>query len=260
MKVTKPDNSEVYVPDEDAYWLNGYEYTFLAVAPYTNSGVTPTFTLADATATPPTKDAVSFTYNLGDKYNLRNTSNNSKDHLEFDLMAAVAKSGKIGAVKPTSQDLTFWHLFTKININVKFVDASGNERAGVGTVSEMRLKNVDTEGFYELSFNDGNALAVACTSNHTSAQRNLTFSSGTETLHIIPQVISDFELYLDFTLDGASYRDFKINLAVTNNPTEYKYNDQYNWNISISPKAAIGFMVTVSPWAEEKVGDDNVIL
>ena len=60
-------------------------------------------------------------------------------------------------------------------------------------------------------------------------------------------------MYIDFTMateDGIGSSDnFKLNLNFAEN-TDYNYNQVYNWNITIGPKEAIGFNVTVNPWED----------
>ena len=260
-----------YKPVSDAYWFSGYTYNFIAIAPYTNSGVVPTFTPATAS----TKDAMSFTYNLGNKYALKGTAGTqAKDHYEFDLMAAVAETPVEKSSAQGAQSLTFWHLFAQININVIFVNASG-ATVNTGTVSEMRLLNVDSEANYLISFTNTGGLAVSCQSNTTAEkQQNLTFPSSSGTVNVLPQNISDFELYIDFTIDEGtaeaprlvSYTDFKVNLNIQNattnpngtNPAVYNNNESYTWTIKIGPKEDISFKVNVAEWNEAKVGDNDI--
>ena len=236
-KVERQGDTDVYVPTSPAYWFNNYTYYFMALAPF-NSGAT-NFDIHSANHT------MSFNFNLGSKYSTA---------LEFDLMGAVAHK-EVETTKPANQNLVFWHLFAKINIAVSFVDGSG-AAITTGSVSEMRLNNVDTEATYTLSFNNNNELAVACVSN-SAVTTPLTFSSATASFNILPQNITDFQLYLDFTLNGVEYKDFKVNLNAAGNPTTYNYNERYNWNITIGPKEDISFKVTVEPWVTSEVSDGD---
>ena len=242
--VKSTDNT--YVPVADAYWLTGFAYNFIAVAPYTDG-------ISGLVVTPSTdaqtiKDAITFTFDQGAKY--------TAGDFDFDLMGAVASTAAI-TTKPTTQPLTFWHLFSQININVSFVDANGTA-VSTGTVSQMRLCNVKSKADYTLTFGGANNLSVACGS-HTD-DKTISLSGSSATVHILPQSITGFELYLDFTLDGAAYYDFKVNLNTTGHPTTYNWNEVYNWNITIGPKASVSFLYDVNPWDEEKVGEEIPII
>ena len=242
--VKSTDNT--YVPVADAYWLTGFAYNFIAVAPYTGgvSGVA----VAHSVDTQTSKDAITFTFDQGAKY--------TAGDYDFDLMGAAAATDAI-TTKPTTQDLTFWHLLSKININVSFVDANGTA-VSTGTVSQMRLCNVKSKADYTLTFGGANNLSVACGS-HTD-DKTISLSGSSATVHILPQSITGFELYLDFTLDGAAFNDFKVNLNTTEHPTTYNWNEVYNWNIIIGPKADISFSFTVLPWVGDPVGEEIPII
>ena len=242
--VKSTDNT--YVPVADAYWLTGFAYNFIAVAPYTDG-------ISGLVVTPSTdaqtgKDAITFNFDQGAKY--------TAGDFYFDLMGAVASTAAI-TTKPTTQNLTFWHLFSQININVSFVDANGTA-VSTGTVSQMRLCNVKSKADYTLTFGGANNLSVACGS-HTD-DKTISLSGSSATVHILPQSITGFELYLDFTLDGAAFNDFKVNLNTTGHPTTYNWNEVYNWNIIIGPKADISFSFTVLPWVGDPVGDEIPII
>lgn len=242
--VKSTDNT--YVPVADAYWLTGFAYNFIAVAPYTGgvSGLDVVHSVDTQTG----KDAITFTFDQGAKY--------TAGDYDFDLMGAVASTAAI-TTKPLTQSLTFWHLFSQININVSFVDAYGTA-VSTGTVSQMRLCNVKSKADYTLTFGGANNLSVAC-ENHTD-DKTISLSGSSATVHILPQSITGFELYLDFTLDGAAFNDFKVKLNTTGHPTTYNWNEVYNWNIIIGPKADISFSFTVLPWVGDPVGDEIPII
>ena len=242
--VKSTDNT--YVPVADAYWLTGFSYNFIAVAPYT--GGVSGLDVAHSVDTQTGKDAITFTFDQGAKY--------TAGDFDFDLMGAAAATDAI-TTKPTTQPLTFWHLFSQININVSFVDANGTA-VSTGTVSQMRLCNVKSKADYTLTFGGANNLSVACGS-HTD-DKTISLSGSSATVHILPQSITGFELYLDFTLDGAAFNDFKVNLNTTGHPTTYNWNEVYNWNITIGPKASVSFLYDVRPWGEEKVGEEIPII
>ena len=258
--VELPTDPGVYAPETAAYWIRDYKYNFLAVAPYTDLGTTPVFTAGNPNGTPATPDIMTFTYDMSSKYR-------SGDY-DFDLLGAAAETPKIGSGHADSQPLVFWHLFTKITINVTF-SGLGNDADGnpiTGSVTEMRLNGVDSEGTYTIAYDDTktNDLAVSCISN-SNKETTVTFSGATGTVHVLPQNITDFEMYIDFTIGDVTYTEFKLNLDIQTaanpngtNPSEYKYNENYAWNITIGPKEDISFKVEVTPWVEEQVNDNDI--
>ena len=261
----------VYAPVTAAYWIKDYKYNFLAIAPYTDLGTTPIFTAGNPDATPATSDIMTFTYDMSSKY-AGIPANGSTPAVapdyDFDLLGAAAETQKIQSGHTASQSLIFWHLFTKIAINVTF-SGLGNDADGnpiIGSVTEMRLNGVDSEGTYTIAYDDTktNDLAVSCISN-SNKETTVTFSGATGTVHVLPQNITDFEMYIDFTIGDVTYTEFKLNLDIQTaanpngtNPSEYKYNENYAWNITIGPKEDISFKVEVTPWVEEQVNDNDI--
>ena len=251
-----------YAPASDAYWLSGFKYNFIAIAPY-DSGITGVnFSQANNSA----RDALSFSYNISEQYQDGDYDN--------DMMAAVAETSVAKATThPSQQNLTFWHIFSQINIAVNFKDADGNNTTGTAT---LRLHNVDQDVAYQITSVDNTpnitsdevTLQVNCTNTSPTCTVNpIVFNESNNiddtwrwTLNIVPQNIGNFELYLDYTIAGVTYRDYKINLFPSSNtPKDYGYNQQYNWNITIRPKDVISFNVSVTPWTETPVpdGDDD---
>ena len=233
-----------YFPVSDAYWLAGYSYDFVAVAPYGDTGI------ADLSISQKTDDntidALSFSCDLSSKY--------TESVYDFDLLGAAASTDPVSGGRTDSQQLTFRHLFTKIVINVIFIDASGAQVDG--SVSEIRLRNVGSKVTYTLG-SDNDGLSVSW--EDPIKLSDLTFSEFPATVLIHPQTITDFELYLDFTRDNTYFQDFKINLNA--GPQTYGYNESYNWKIIISPKEDISFSVEVAPWGESvNVGDEIPII
>jgi len=242
-----------FVPYSDAFWIRDYRYHFLAIAPYTDLDASVTATASEDT---PAEDALNFTYDMGAKY----SDSDSDSDYEFDLLGASAASVVNESHARGAQDLTFWHLLTKLTIEVSFVNEDGTSRPG--TVSRMQLCNIDSKAAYTISFesdseSDSDALRVGCTSDASESQVNLTFNNvSTQTLNIVPQKIDDVELYLDFSVtengQPASTTNFKVNLgaAIEGQPDAgYGYNEVYKWTITISPKI-IKFTVSVTPWAD----------
>ena len=109
-------------------------------------------------------------------------------------------------------------------------------------------------------------MIVTCTDTDQAVNPEIVFASETaltfpQTLHILPQDVSEFELYLDFKIgsgaEALTMNDFKVNLSTANNtPSFYDYNQSRNWNITISPKASISFTIDVAPWVKSNVGDE----
>ena len=248
MAQVKKLTSGAYAPVSDAYWLPAHTFTFIAVAPYTG-GVDG---LIDA-AVVETTDSFGFTFDMGPKYSA--TGDNVADP-DFDLMGSVARTYVEKATGHDPQKLTFRHLLAKINININFVDASGNTLSDAGSVSKIQLNNINTTAEYTLSFGQNEALNIL--SEHPAGPESVIFNgTASATLHVVPQNITGTELYLDFTRDGVTFQDFK---AVLNwgDKTFYNYNEVYNWNISIGPKNAITFKVEVAPWVEDTVNDEDI--
>lgn len=246
-RVTKTD--QYYQPENPAFWVLGYTYNFLALAPFTDLDAE----VRPERATATTKDKLVFKYDLGKKY--------VKSNYAFDLMGAAATSTVNAAHDRGAQDLTFWHLFTTINIKVTF---SGT----TGSVSGMRLHNVDSDADYTISFDDepGNGetrdtdYPLDITYDAAAGGKSLkTISFDSEmpddgyVIRILPQNISDFDLYLDFTVKQQNQdvptENFKINLSNAKVNPIYSHNKWYNWNINISPKT-IEFDVTVDEWTD----------
>lgn len=245
-QVTKNTDGS-YVPATEAYWLKDYTYNFLAVAPFTGGPAVTTPAQPTSTST----DELGFTFDMGAKYT-------QKDY-DFDLMAAAATSTVDASHGKGSQSLIFWHLLSKINVNVSFVDTEG-------TVDEIRLSNILTQTQYTLGLDQEPAnasdrdsdypLNVSYVTNQTEKNTspivlnadNKAGDSWTWIMHVVPQVTKDFDLYLDFTVGGVSTTNFKVNLSAAGN-TVYQPNSQYNWNITINPKT-ITFDVEVNPWVD----------
>lgn len=255
-QITKQGDYYKPAAGNDAYWLKNYTYHFLALAPYTGLGADVTATQATSTS----QDQLTFTYDLSQKYAATNTQD-----LDFDLMGAAAKTS-VTTTKPEYQSLVFWHLFSKICISVNFVNAEG-------TVDEIRLSNVVTKGDYVISLDEVNdfdtPLTVTCTpstaaADRISAQAPLALNSGNKdqgattpqwTLHVIPQVVSGFDMYIDFTIGGVEVNNFKVNLSAAGTDP-YTYNGAYNWNLNITPND-ITFDVAVMPWVDDNTGDND---
>ena len=241
-----------YIPTEDAYWLSGYEYTFLAVAPYDDTGMSDvSFTLKDATGNTTGKDLMTFTYDLSSKY-----TQNTPQSLAFDLLGAAAETQVSKASTQGAQPITFWHLLSQINISTSFSTGLDGEPID-GEVTAIYLEDVVAVGDYTIYHAAGDQIEVLpVPSSAANAKKNLTFNGSTALFNIIPQDVKNLGLYLDFRINEGNsnskswveYRRFKVNLNVAANNDPYTYNGRYNWIITIGTGAAIKFNVTVTPW------------
>ena len=243
-KVEQKGSENVYVPVEDAYWVAGYKYNFIAVAPWEAAEAISSVTAGNSSG----KERLDFTYSLADKY--------AANNFVFDLMASVAANEvkTTASAHNSQQDLTFWHLFSKICISVNFMNVTG-------TVNAIRLYNVDTDCNYTVSFGDNNTLDVSADSPAPTQTNQTTVSLGPEdrdantasqwTVHIQPQDISDFRLYLDFALTEGSQTvqvtNLEVDLTKAKAEPDYDSNESYNWIIKISPKT-VAFDVSVTEW------------
>lgn len=245
------NSSGIYEPSSAAYWFSNHTYHFIAVAPF---DIYATDVITKEENSSSVADALEFKYSIAGKY----TAND----YDFDLMGAVAMSEvNVAATHSSSQDIVFKHLFSQINMNVYFKDG---DRTIDGSVQKIRIRNVSTQGEYNITFDNNNSLKVTCTDQ--AVKQEIVFASETaltfpQTLHILPQDVSKFELYLDFKIgsgaEALTMNDFKVNLSTANNtPSFYDYNQSRNWNITISPKASISFTIDVTPWDNSNVGDE----
>ena len=264
-QVTKPQGSDVYVPASPAYWFNRYTYNFIAIAPFTNSGIQET-SVNSATNT------LTFDYNIKNKYDLKGVEGKSaKDHYEFDLMGAVDQVGPVSSSTASTQTLIFWHLFAKISLKVQFEDAAGNALTS-GSVSQVRIANLDAERIFVVKYstetegNNTEHLSVECNAIASAQETTVSFTStdakdseGRWNVHILPQTISDLVLYIDYTITengNTTYYSDSISLR-NSNPSAYIANGRYNWTLKIVPKGTISFsVVEVEKWGSEQIGSD----
>ena len=253
IQVNKKNNSSgiYYEPSSAAYWFSNHTYHFIAVAPFVIDA-TDVNVITKEENSSSGADALEFKYSIAGKY--------TANKYDFDLMGAVAMSKvNVAATHPSSQDIVFKHLFSRINMNVYFKDEDGETKDG--SVQKIRIRNVSTQGEYNITFDNDNSLKVTCTDQ--AVKQEIVFASDTaltfpQTLHILPQDVSKFELYLDFKIgsgaEALTMNDFKVNLSTANNtPSFYDYNQSRNWNITISPKASISFTIEVAQWEDDNV-------
>lgn len=242
-----------FVPTDEAYWIKGYTYNFIALAPWESDALgTTVFQKTDTQG-----DHMMFSYDLSSKYR--------EGTYDFDLLTAVGRTEVTAGGWNKAQELIFWHIFSKICVKISFsgaVDAEGNP-ASV-KVTGLRLKNVDSYCSYTISFESDNMPGVACTPKTTETELiqfayNQTIDAGKTVfereVNVIPQDVSDVIMELDFTVgEGANAvptTNYQIDMGdvhqlIGKSPV-YTYNGWYNWNITINPKT-ISFNVTVTDW------------
>ena len=263
--VNRQSDGTTYVPSSDGYWFSNSTHDFLALASDPSTVALPSVSISHTANSNQLNPSMTFTYDLSARYT-------AKDY-DFDFLGAAARNVVERSI-PASQDLIFWHLFSQINISVKFVDANGNDITGNGsTLDKVRLTGVNTRGNYTISYGgtDANPHALNCSVTNHSKSTEFTFTSA-PTLNILPQDISNFRLFLDFTLkvDGKdmNVQDFEIDLAPAKKEVEvvlesgakispYIFNNQYNWIVKISPKLGISFKIEVAPWTSTPIKDSN---
>jgi hypothetical protein len=233
--------------------MYGYTYNFIAIAPYV-SGILGTTWFPQ---TDTSRDELMFSYNISSKYDAYNYG--------FDLLGAAAQTEVTSGGWQQAQELVFWHLFSKIRVNISFtgaLDAAGNPAAVM--VDALRLKNVDVHRYYTLSFDSDNELSVECISaSDATASIQFAYDASidgettvfTREANILPQDVSDVVMELDFTVgEGANAiptTNYQIDMGAVHTQAgvspEYIYNGVYNWAITINPKT-ISFKVTVTDW------------
>ena len=246
----------VFTPATAAYWLGGYEYSFLAIAPYADAG----FTLVGITQASGsnTSDSMSFTYDMTRKYENPNT-------YTFDLLGGVSKTdGPVAGGRTSEQELTFWHLLSQISFELKFgTDSKGQQIDGIIKAVRLSLKPKAT---YSMSYNAEstqltNPLHVSAATTASPAAKTLTFTANAATynvgpINIVPQTPADLTLSVDFTIkeSEAVSVDYSLNidLASAQIPERYLSNSRYNYKITIGTNASISFNVTVNQdWTKE---------
>lgn len=258
-QVSRVGTTDTFAPLADAYWLTGYEYHFLALAPFasgvTGLNISKSYTVNNQLKEYPT---MSFTYDM--------TSTYESKVYNYDLLGA-AQYRKINTPSDkTEQDLMFWHLFSQIYITVEF---TGNHGTGA-ELKNIYLENVSTKGEYTVSY-AGNENHFNCQCGINNQQKTpLTFSQFSTvideqtnatkqavTLNILPQDISGLKLFLDFTTNGAAIDEFEIDLTNAKAKSPYLYNNKYNWKITLSPKLEVSFKVEVAQWTSSPIKDAN---
>ena len=242
-----------YYPASDAYWFSGYDYNFIAIAPYTDGAEN----LSDFSVTK-SREALSFTFDMG--YLNANPGVN--------LMGAIAKThvDRAADKKGTSQQLNFQHLTSRIDIKVKFnwaVEGGAVTLPQEPIVTGMRLKNVDGDAAYTITYISEGKIGINCNIGNNSDATiplALTIDDGwwTETAYILPQSVSGFELFMDFKIGDVEYVDFPITLKFPADDTYYGINQWHTWNITLTPSLFVFFEPSVTDWADGGQADDEI--
>ena len=251
VQVTK-NASNSYVPTVDAYWLSGYVYNFLAVAPYNDSGMSSI--LATPAVTSETEDVLKFNYDLTSKYTA------TTPIYTFDLLGAAAETDPITGGRTDSQDLKFWHLFSQINLTIKFGKDGANNGIN-GKVKAIRFSPEPKASFeisYDSSSTEDGAQPIINTAVITQTQKPvLEFTTNVAEasvgpINIVPQAPANILLEVDITIqeDAVTAVDYTltIDLNAAQAPEKYLSNNKYNYTITIGTKAAITFDVSVNNW------------
>lgn len=256
-----------YLPASDAYWFSGHTYNFIAIAPYT-SGITNLDINYSNTATAPDQ-SLSFTMDMTQKY---------QTSYDFDLMAAVAETTVEKGSAQGSQDLTFWHLFSQINMIVHFGKDANNVDIK-GTIDAIYLSPIPS-ATYTISFDDSNIhpmspMFVTCVPNTAATKPTISFKFNNNPeavsigpINIIPQQASSLTFEIDITINEGTdedpilveYERLPFNLTVPGKLEEYIVNGKYNYTITIGVKAGITFDVEVQEWEtpEEEIPEINM--
>ena len=96
-----------YVPNEPAYWLNGYTYNFLAVAPFFDDDKD--FNIRPISpSTSSGEDVMTFVFDISNRY--------KNGEYDFDLLGAADQTYVDKGGYNTAQELTFWHLLSQVEI------------------------------------------------------------------------------------------------------------------------------------------------
>lgn len=253
MSQVNGDGNGNYHPTSDAYWFSGYDYNFIAIAPYTDGAEN----LSDFVVGT-NKDALSFSFDMGEVYE------DSKPGV--DLMGAIAKTHVDRAADQEAQNLTFQHLTSKIDIKVKFEQASGEVALpSLPKVSGMRLEHVDSDASYSISYVREGEIAISCAIGENSdsdillSPTNPTDSEWwTVTTYILPQNVSNFKLYIDFNIGNDTYENFPITLTFPATDREYGINQWHTWKITLTPSLFVFFESSVIDWEDGGQADDEI--
>ena len=252
-KVTYNEDSDSYIPDTYAFWFSGYAYNFIAVAPYTDGADRLT-----SFAIGQNKDALSFAYDMSDIY--APSTEGVAPRPGIDLMGSIAKRPAYKVGEDGVQELVFHRLTSRIDINVKF------DYSTTPVITEVRLENVDANATYALSYSE-TGLGIECDIDDKFTDTTIPLSLTelgdglwTVTVYILPQDVSEFELFMDFTNGNDEYSNFPITLKFPDgHDTNYSINAWHKWNITLTNELFVFFDVSVENWDDggPAGGDDK---
>jgi hypothetical protein len=248
----KEESNVVFTPASPAYWLGGYEYSFLAIAPNSDPG----FALGSVTqaSDPNSPDSMTFTYNMSSKYGNQNT-------YTFDLLGgASTTNGPVAAGRTAPQNLTFWHLLSQLSFEFKFGNDSNGQIAG--TIKRVNL-SVKPEATFTILYDDESTQSTAplfVDANPTQTTAfPISFTANADTftagpICVVPQSPRDLSLTVDFEIAESDQLsvDYSLNidLSAAQTPVKYLSNSRYNYKITIGSNAAITFDVSVKDWGD----------
>lgn len=142
IEVNKNEQTGYYEPESDAFWLGGYTYNFLAVAPIDDEGfnfISATTKEDQLNANPAVAnpvDIVTFAYDISSKYSASNYT--------FDLIGSAMENPSVAGGRTAPQDLTFWRLLCRVNIGVSFTTGLNGEQIE-GKLTKIKLADICTE-------------------------------------------------------------------------------------------------------------------
>ena len=251
-------NGSSFYPDTYAFWLSGYDYNFIAIAPYTDGAKK----LSDFQVGAG-KDALTFAYDMSDIYSPSEEGAASKPGI--DLMASIAKAHVDKAASQGVQDLTFHRLTSRIDIKVKFQSDEGNDIFESTSVTGMRLERVGGDASYSISYSSEGDIAINCAIGETSdSEIPLTLTEPdpegwrTVTAYILPQSVTNFKLYMDFKLGDVAYENFPITPTFPAGDTNYGINQWHTWKITLTPSLFVLFETSVTDWGDGGQADDEI--
>ena len=235
-------NGSSFFPDTYAFWLSGYAYNFIAVAPYTDGADRLT-----SFAIGQNKDALSFAYDMSDIY--APSTEGVAPRPGIDLMGSIAKRPAYKVGEDGVQELVFHRLTSRIDINVKF------DYSTTPVITEVRLENVDANATYALSYSE-TGLGIECDIDDKFTDTTIPLSLTelgdglwTVTVYILPQDVSEFELFMDFTNGNDEYTNFPITPKFPDgHDTNYSINAWHKWNITLTNELFVFFDASVKNW------------
>ena len=266
-QVLENEETGLYEPVTVAYWISGYQYNFLALAPYDIENPAPEFGTSVPRVTAASDnnaDQLTFTYDLTSKYNPSNPD------YTYDLLGAGIKTTRMSGSGTNTQGLKFWHLFSQISVDVKFAEGI------TGRVDKISFSPIPSGTFYISSVGEDPDVipSVTCTPIYPSDQSvkpvinfedlydddaDIIASAGP--INIVPQRASDLTLIVDFTIADeetgpVAYKGMIINLNAPGVLERYEANGKYKYIVTIGTSASISFTVAVNDWDRE---DDQII-